>query len=255
MLYALIALAASLLGSFCGLGGGVIIKPLLDAFTNFSAAEVSLFSSFCVLTISTTSVIRYVLQKTKIDFKQSITVAVGAVIGGAAGAFFFSKLQSSSNDGFITFMQSVFLAILLAASVIYMTFLREKIAFKIKNPAVIFTVGLLLGTVSSFLGIGGGPINVALTALLFSLDIKSATVSSLVIILFSQISKVFSLSVLGGITGDLSPLIILLPICFCGAFFGAWLNKRVNEKYILATYNSTVCLLIVVTVFNAVTAI
>lgn len=36
MAIALIAiiLAATLIGSICGMGGGVIIKPLLDAITN-----------------------------------------------------------------------------------------------------------------------------------------------------------------------------------------------------------------------------
>lgn len=255
MLYAFIALIASLLGAFCGLGGGVIIKPLLDAFTDLDASEVSLLSTFCVLTISLTSVIRYALQKTKIDFKQSITVGIGAAIGGSCGAFLFSGLQSTADDGFITFIQSVFIAILLGVSVIYMSFLRKKVSFKIKNPAVILLAGLILGTVSSFLGIGGGPINVALTVLLFSLDVKTAAVSSLVIILFSQISKVISLSLTGGITGELSLLIILLPVAFCGAVLGAWLNKRLKEKYILAAYNLTVCSLVAITVFNAVTAI
>lgn len=255
MLYALIALIASLLGACCGLGGGVIIKPLLDAFTNLSAAEISLFSTFCVLTIALTSVIKYITQKTVIDFRRSIILGAGASLGGSCGTLLFRKLLSILSDDLITFIQSVLIAILLSAAIIYMTFFREKISFKIKNSLVIMLAGAMLGTVASFLGIGGGPINVALTVLLFSLDIKSAAVSSLVIILLSQITKIVSLGVSGGITGDLTPLFILLPVAFCGALLGAWLNKRLKEQYILTAYNITVCCLIGVTVFNAISSI
>ncbi len=253
MIYAIIALIASLLGACCGLGGGVIIKPLLDAFTDLSASSVSLLSTLCVLTIALTSVIKYALQKAEINFKQSGILGIGAAIGGILGTYIFTSLIKGENDSLTTVIQSVSIALLLTFSVLYMAFFKDKFSFKIKNPAVILLAGLALGTFSSFLGIGGGPINVAVVTLLFSLTVKEAAVSSLVVILFAQVTKIASLGLSGGITGDLSPLLILLPVALIGAIIGAWLNKRLNEKFILWTYNITVCALILVSVYNAVT--
>ena len=39
-----VCLAACLIGSICGLGGGVIIKPALDLFGSMDVAQVSFLS-------------------------------------------------------------------------------------------------------------------------------------------------------------------------------------------------------------------
>ena len=44
ILVLLIAFGASVVGAICGIGGGVIIKPLLDAFGIASVAEISFLS-------------------------------------------------------------------------------------------------------------------------------------------------------------------------------------------------------------------
>ena len=46
-----IAFGASIVGAICGIGGGVIIKPLLDAFGIASVAEISFLSGCTVLSI------------------------------------------------------------------------------------------------------------------------------------------------------------------------------------------------------------
>ena len=51
------------------------------------------------------------------------------------------------------------LGILLVASVIYINLKNAK-SFKVKNPICIILVGLALGFIASFFGVGGGPINV-----------------------------------------------------------------------------------------------
>jgi len=46
----------------------------------------------------------------------------------------------------------------------------------------------MLGMFSAFLGIGGGPINVAVLCILFGFDLRNSARISVFIILFSQIS-------------------------------------------------------------------
>lgn len=50
-------------------------------------------------------------------------------------------------------------------------------------------IGLLLGICSAFLGIGGGPMNLAVLYYFFSMDTKKAVVNSILIILISQIAS------------------------------------------------------------------
>ena len=51
-----IAFGASVVGAICGIGGGVIIKPLLDSFGIASVSEISFLSGCTVLSMSCYSV-------------------------------------------------------------------------------------------------------------------------------------------------------------------------------------------------------
>ena len=53
-------------------------------------------------------------------------------------------------------------------------------------------VGVLLGLLSAFLGIGGGPINLVVLYYFFSMDSKTAALHSLYIIFFSQTASLIS---------------------------------------------------------------
>lgn len=64
-------------------------------------------------------------------------------------------------------LQGLILGILLVISVIYINIKNAK-SFKITNPICIAAVGLTLGFIASFLGVGGGPINVAFVVLFFN---------------------------------------------------------------------------------------
>ena len=59
---------------------------------------------------------------------------------------------------------------------------------KFTNPLVCIVIGIILGLLSSFLGIGGGPFNLVFLSFFFSMDTKTAAQNSLLIIMFSQIS-------------------------------------------------------------------
>ena len=52
----LVALLACLIGSICGMGGGVIIKPVLDASGFLPVAQINFFSCCTVLGMTLWSV-------------------------------------------------------------------------------------------------------------------------------------------------------------------------------------------------------
>ena len=79
-----VCFCASTIGGICGIGGGVVIKPLLDATGVMSVSTVSFLSGLTVLAMSLISV--YKNRKTKeLDAKRSIPLGLGAAVGGVLG--------------------------------------------------------------------------------------------------------------------------------------------------------------------------
>ena len=60
----LVAFGASVAGAICGIGGGVIIKPLLDALNIASVEEISFLSGCTILSMSCYSVGKSVVART-----------------------------------------------------------------------------------------------------------------------------------------------------------------------------------------------
>ncbi len=84
-----------------------------------------------------------------------------------------------------------------------------------------FSCGLILGFLASLLGIGGGPINVSLLMLLFSISIKDATVYSICTILFSQFAKLLTIALTTGFSRyDLTILWFVIPAAIIGGLLG-----------------------------------
>ena len=59
----LVSFLASVIGSICGIGGGVIIKPVLDAWNLYSVSTISFISGCIVLSMSAYSVLEAKLTK------------------------------------------------------------------------------------------------------------------------------------------------------------------------------------------------
>ena len=84
---------------------------------------------------------------------------------------------------------------MLGSVLIYNMIKNNLKSFHVKNQILIFIIGIALGTFSVFLGIGGGPLNVAIMMLLFSFKLREAAVYSVGIIFFSQLTKMVTIAV------------------------------------------------------------
>ena len=56
LVFFLVSILSSIVGSICGIGGGVIIKPVLDAVGIMSVSSISFLSGCTVLAMSIVSV-------------------------------------------------------------------------------------------------------------------------------------------------------------------------------------------------------
>ena len=85
VLYFLICISATTLGSISGIGGGVIIKPVMDAVSGISVSSISFLSGCTVLAMSIVSVLKIRDSDTKIESRQGTILAVGGAAGGVTG--------------------------------------------------------------------------------------------------------------------------------------------------------------------------
>ena len=87
-------------------------------------------------------------------------------------------------------------------------------------------IGLVLGLLSASLGIGGGPINLAVLYY-FSMDTKTAALNSLYIILFSQGASFLSTVLRGTVPEFQWPVLIVMVI---GGILGGTLGRGISKK-------------------------
>lgn len=252
ILHFLIAFCATTAGSMTGMGGGVIIKPVLDVLHTFDVQTIGLLSAITVFSMSVVSIGKQLLSRTPIPFFIAIPLALGSVAGGSLG----QKLLSAAVNTFqlnslVTVFQNILLSILILAVYLYMKNRSKWNGHHLTGIPASLLVGVFLGCCSSFLGIGGGPINVALIIYLFSLDTKTATVCSLVTILFAQISKLWTVAATTGFsTFDLSVAPVMVIGAIAGGFLGATFNKRCHEATVEKAFNAVQLLVLAISIFN-----
>lgn len=234
MLAFLICLAASTVGAIAGFGGGVIIKPVFDMLGLMPVATVSFMSGCTVLAMSVSSLIRTRNSPIKLDLRVSTPLAVGAAAGGLLGKWIFELVRSGFPDqNALGAIQSACLTLMNILVFVYICKKGSRPSMRVKRPAVTLVIGMTLGLVSSFLGIGGGPINIAALFFFFSMDAKMAAKNSIYVIMFSQAASILS-TIAGGNVPDFAWLDLLFMAAggIGGAVLGAAASKRMNARHV-----------------------
>lgn len=228
IIFLLISFFASIVGVICGIGGGVIIKPLLDAFGILDVNTISFLSGCTVLAMSTyTFIVSQLKKESLLDLKVSTPLAIGAAAGGVIGKNLFQNMIQSFEQNYVGAFQAGCLLLVTFGTLLY-TINKSKIkTLHIINPVVCALVGAVLGILSSFLGIGGGPINLVVLFYFFSMPTKMAAQNSLYVILFSQITSLFN----SAITANIPQFpILLLALMVLGGISGGFLGRKINKK-------------------------
>ena len=79
-----VCLCASTIGGICGIGGGVIIKPVLDALGLMSVSAISFLSGISAMMMAAISVFRQ-RKLHLVEVRTGSLLAVGSIVGGIAG--------------------------------------------------------------------------------------------------------------------------------------------------------------------------
>lgn len=252
LLYFVIIIVANMVGAVSGMGGGVIIKPLLDLIGVHSVATISFYSSVAVFTMSLVSTYRQVRQGIVLSWMKVGFLSCGAILGGILGNHFLNWLLSNmENEELVLVFQILLTMLSLLFAFLYS--IKNWRSFNQTSKIAYLACGLVLGSLASLLGIGGGPINVSLLMLVFSLPIKEATVYSIATILFSQLSKLATILVQGQLGQfDLSLLFYIVPAAIIGGFLGAYLSKRLSVKKVERTFQAVILVVLLINLYNLI---
>jgi uncharacterized membrane protein YfcA len=252
-LYFLIALCATTIGAIAGLGGGVIIKPILDFLGNYNLSTIGVLSSATVLSMSIISIIKQVSYKFQLKIRKTCLIGAGSILGGLLGEKLLKYSLQIFDANLIMLLQNAILAILSILVFTYMNNKEKSKSFRVENSVACLIIGLSLGLLGSFLSIGGGPINVCILTIFFSMAPKEAAVNSIITILFSQASKLTTIAVT---TGFSSFNLSLLPFMILGGILGGLIGSKFNNIFsnttILKVFDFVVIALILLNIYNIV---
>lgn len=253
----LIAIVTSIIGSICGIGGGVLIKPVLDAMQIMSVSAISFLAGCTVLSMAVVSVGKSIYAKrAHINKRTTPMLGVGAAVGGVVGKIMFNLIRGTSGDeNLVGMVQAILLAAVTLATLVYMLFNDTgKIRTRhVTSLSVSILIGLLLGVISSFLGIGGGPINLAVLAFFFSMDAKEAASNSLCVILISQTASLLQTLLTHSVPDfNVLYLIVMTAGGVVGGMLGQTINRRLSIRQVGTLFNILLVVVAAVCIYNAV---
>ncbi len=215
---------AGIVGSIIGLGGGIIIVPVLTflGVTPAVTASSSLFAAFSNSVASTAS---YAKQK-RIDYKIGLKLGMMSVPGTVLGAFVSAEVTPA--------LFKILFGLVLIGACFYLFIKRnmEQKQNKISKQMAVTSaaISFFAGIISSFFGIGGGIIFVPLMIVGLGLLIKNATATSQLILLFSSASGMLAHAFLGH--ADFDYALLLSAGAFGGGLVGARLSLDIKENSI-----------------------
>ncbi len=253
IIFFIICFLASIVGAICGIGGGVIIKPVLDAFGVLSVSVISFLSGCTVLSMTSYSMIKSKMSKdSQVEQETTLPLAIGAAIGGVLGKWIFALLISGvPNQNVVGAVQAGCLLIVTLGTLIY-TVNKDKVkTMQVGNAVACVIIGLVLGIMSSFLGIGGGPINLVVLYFFFSMKTKQAAENSLYIIFFSQIASLcYSVLTRSVPEFDIWLLVLMALGGICGGICGRALNKKIKDETVDKLFIGLMIVIILINVYN-----
>ncbi|WP_281976021.1 sulfite exporter TauE/SafE family protein [Halobacillus litoralis] len=240
-----IGLITALVGSIAGLGGGVILVPVLlflgDHFQSFEWVNPQAIVGISLVVMIFTgmsSAISY-MKHQRVDKKIGLIFLYGSIPGGIFGSWlnqFFKADVFSLFFGIIMILVSLlfFIPRRQKGNSLFKTGIeREKMVdgktFTYRMP---FLIGLVLsfavGMLSGLLGIGGGSLMVPAMILLLNIPPHIATATSMFIIFFTSISSSATHIALGHV--EWAYTLWFIPGAYLGGTLGAAANRRLNGQ-------------------------
>jgi len=218
----LVGIFIGIMSGFFGIGGGMILVPMLVAlgFGIKDAIGISIIQM--VFSSLFGSYLNW--KKGSLIIGEGIIVGLGGFIGGYIGGYITSYIPDQ-------ILQGLFIALLLFALVrlFFSKHHTDESETKTLNKGLLFLIGLVIGIFSITLGIGGSVILTPLLVGLLHYPIKKAVSAGLFFVVFSSIAGFISRLSHGGI--DFHNGLIVAVSSLIGVFIGIWLKDHVKDTH------------------------
>lgn len=182
-----IGLAVGFFSGLFGVGGGIILVPLLVLALGYSQRLAGGTSLAAILPTSIAGLVGYAMNGT-VDWVAGVILAAGAILGSLLGTWLMHRIpQRLLRWIFITFLA------LVAARMLFLVPDRSaELTFGVATVAGLLLLGLVTGTLSGLLGIGGGVIIVPALMLFFGVGDLVAKGTSLLMMIPTAVTGTLS---------------------------------------------------------------
>jgi uncharacterized membrane protein YfcA len=219
--------------SMLGQGGGTIYVPILIA-AGIETHEAITISLFMIVVASLAATYNYNRRRT-VDWKLVFLIVPFAILGGLAGGFLGQQVDAVFLQSIVTltlFIAAYFMIRPVSSLQQPNQFTKRLSIHRIYNNydynislSLLVPGVILIGFISSLIGIGGGLFLLPLLVLVFGLPIRIAIGVSSVFIGFTALSG-FIGHLLGGSRLDLPVTFFLATAAFIGSFLGSHFSLR-----------------------------
>ena len=226
------------LSGFFGIGGGMILVPILMLI----GIDIKVAIGISIVQMVFSSLFGSYLnhKKGSLVMGEGIWVGVGGFVGGAIGGYVSNMVPEK-------ILQMLFLALLIFA--LYRLFsakISESGEVKSLDPKILFVVGFFIGIFAIALGVGGSILLTPILAGFLHYPIKKAVSAGLFFVAFSSVAGLFIKLSTGSI--DLEKGLYVAVASLIGVYGGIWLKDHVSASkhklYLLIMYSVALLILI-----------
>ncbi len=220
--------AAGSLGALTGIGGGIVVTPILTLFFGVPIHQAIGTSLCCVIATSSGAAAQYVEHRLA-DIRLGMTLELATTAGAVSGAFIAGLLSREA------------LSILFAALLVYSggAMVRRSLRdgaenstepgeYRIRRLPLGLLGSAVAGLISGLLGIGGGPVKVPVMYLWMDVPFKVATATSNFMIGVTAAASAFVYYSRGDVRLPLTAA--TATGVFAGASAGTYLMRRASSR-------------------------
>jgi len=178
----LLGIAAGFLSGLFGVGGGIIVVPML-LMLGLDQRLAAGTSVAAILPTSIVGAIGYAVSG-NVDWLAGLLLAIGIVAGAQLGTFLLARLPK----GVLFWMFVVFLVVVIVNLWLSVPQRDAEIAINVWSGAALVLTGLITGVLSGLLGVGGGIIVVPVLMFFFGASDLIAKGTSLLMMVPGSIS-------------------------------------------------------------------
>jgi uncharacterized membrane protein YfcA len=254
-------LAAGLMGSMLGVGGGLIIVPVLTLALGLPI-QYAIGSSLVSIVINACTATSVYIRTHMTNLKLGLLLSCTLVPGAVAGAFLAARLSSPILTIIFALLMLYVAYVMMpkkqrgllpeqieAAKIVhekehaphawldgyyYDPAINEEVSYRVHRPVIGMVTGFFGGVISSLLGVGGGIINVPVMNQIMKVPLKATIATSSLLLCFTTMTG----SLIYAYNGYVSPYIIapLIISVYLGARLGATLAHRTRSAVLITVY-------------------